>query len=100
MGPRFQEFQSAVAFLKRVSAGFGGISDDGRTLALRAVPRTGTSSESASEGTRSAVTGEPFAVFSPWSVPSLAWIDRPPLLLANAILIFSSPIRSSRGSGR
>jgi hypothetical protein len=86
--PRFHDIQSTVTFLKRVMAGFGGISDNGRILALRAVPRVasgGSSVESASAISRSAVTGEPFVVISPWSVPALAAIGRSPLLIVNAI---------------
>jgi hypothetical protein len=110
----FQEFQQAVQFVERVLVGLGGssvpvgaapgfqevqgagrsiepvlagrVSDNGRMLALRVVPRAASSGgPPASERSQPAVADVPIAVFSPWSVPSLATVVRPPLLVVNTL---------------
>jgi hypothetical protein len=83
--PGFRDVQEAVRFLERVLAGFSGISDDGRMLALRAVPRPGSGGASpASEHSHPAVD-EPMAVFSPWLVPVILPSARLPLLIINTL---------------
>jgi hypothetical protein len=84
-GSAFQGVQDAVRFVERVLAGLGGISDNGRTLALRAVPRAAPGQPPGSDRPGAAADDEPYALFSPWSVPSLAVIDRPPLLVVNTV---------------
>jgi hypothetical protein len=87
-GSGFQGVQDAVRFVDRVLAGLGGISHNGRTLALRAVPRGAPGQPPGSDrpgAAAAAAADEPYALFSPWSVPSLAVIDRPPLLVVNTV---------------
>ena len=84
--PGFQGVPDVERSIERVLAGLGGVSDNGRMFALRAVPRAASSGgPPASERSQPAAGDEPIAVFSPWSVPSLATVVRPPLLVVNTL---------------
>jgi hypothetical protein len=84
--PAFQEVHRALQFVDRVLAGLGSVSEDGRMLAVRAVPRPAASgAPPASAPTQPAVPDEPIALFSPWQVPAVLAAARPPLLVVNAL---------------
>jgi hypothetical protein len=84
--PGFHVVQGAARSAERALAGLGRVSGNGRMLALRAVPRAASSAgPPASERSQPAMADQPIAVFSPWSVPTLATVVRPPLLVVNTL---------------
>jgi hypothetical protein len=99
-----------VAFIRRLQAGLGGVSANGRILALRAVPRpmphgappaSGGSppvaldelgqvidvlyTGHANRGSQPVALDEPMALFSIWLTPSFVTKTRPPMLIATSL---------------
>ena len=82
----FQDFQKTVRFIERVRAGLGGVSENGRMLALHAVPRSASSGDlPAIEGSPPAAPGEWIALFEPRLVPSFVAAVGPPLLIITSL---------------
>lgn len=76
----FQEVRDGLLFLRRLRAGLGGISDNGRMLGLRAVARSAPA-----EPPLDAAPSDPLVLVSPWTRPAFAVVDRPPLLIITSL---------------
>jgi hypothetical protein len=102
--------RDGAAFLQRVRAGLGGVSANGRMLALRAVPRSASPGAApasrgsqvvepddlgqfidvlqtgqTSPGSQPVAPDEPVALFSIWFSPMFVTRPRPPLLIATLL---------------
>jgi hypothetical protein len=78
----FQEVRDALLFVRRLRAGIGGISDNGRMLGLRAVARAAPGESPAGSDPRAS---DRLVLISPWTIPSFAVVDRPPLLIITSL---------------
>jgi len=76
----FQNIRDGLLFVRRLRAGIAGISDDGRMLGLRAVARSAPA-----EPAQPAAAPDRLVLISPWTVPSFAVVDRPPLLIITSL---------------
>jgi hypothetical protein len=70
--------QEGAAFVRRLRAGLGGVSDSGRMLALRAVPR-------AASGKPVPLPADSIVLFSLRLTPTFVPVTRPPLLIVTSI---------------
>lgn len=78
----FQDFRDTLLFVRRLRAGIGGVSHDGRMLGLRAVARPAPAEPPRG---RDPAPADRLVLVSPWTIPTFAVVDRPPLLIITSL---------------